>query len=79
MITLHIDNPELERVYYEEFGGDEERFVAFISQSCSANNTHFAIDAATMERLYDEGEASGDSGLTHEEVFEQLRAKYAID
>jgi len=77
MITLTINNPKLEQVYYENFEGDDEKFIQYLSESCTpANNIEHEFDAELMEKLYDEGEASGDSGLTHEEVWENLFAKY---
>ncbi len=80
MITLKIDNPEMERMFHEDFNSDNDSFVEFLSINCYANNVEYAnLDTKTIEKLYDEGEASGDSGLTHEEVFERLRKKYDID
>ena len=79
MITLNIDNPELERLFYEDFDGNTENFVAFISENCHANNAEYNLDPAMIEAAYDEGDASGDSGLTHDEVFTRLRKKYDID
>ena len=76
MITLTIDNPIVEKAFYEDFDGDKDAFVEFISHNCSANNSNYEIDPAVLERLYDEGDASGDSGKTVEEVFEELLAKY---
>ena len=76
MITLTIDNPELERIFYEDFDGDNARFVEFLSQSCHANNVTYQLDNATIEAMIEEGEASGDSGLTHEEVWATLFKKY---
>jgi len=79
VITLNIDNPELERIFYENCDGDTEKFVEFISESCHVNNVEYNLDPAMIEDAYDEGDASGDSGLTHDEVFEMLRKKYDID
>ena len=80
MITLTIDNPEMEKVFYEKFNGDNDSFVEYLSQSYYANNSDYnTIDIATLEKLYEEGTASGDSGLTHEEVFDMLFKKYDID
>ena len=76
MITLMIDNPVVEKAFYEDFHGDQDNFVEFISHNCSANNSDYDIDPAVLERLYDEGDASGDSGKTVEEVFGELLAKY---
>jgi len=79
MITLEIDNPELERVFYEEFNGDTQKFTDFISESFHVNNVVYNLDPAMIEDALDEAEASGDSGLTHDEVFDILRKKYDID
>ena len=77
MITLTINDPKLEQVYYENFEGDDEKFIQYLSESCTpANNIEHEWDPELLERLYDEGEASGDSGLTHEEVWANLFAKY---
>jgi len=80
MITLNINDAKLEQVYYENFEGNDENFIQYLSQSCNpANNLEHEFDVELMEKLYDEGEASGDSGLTHEEVWENLFAKYEKD
>ncbi len=79
MITLNIDNPELERVFYEDFDGDTEKFVEFISESCHVNNAEYNLDPAMIEAAYDEGEASGDSGYTLDEAFDMLKEKYDIN
>ena len=80
MLTLTIDNPELERVFYEDFGGDNDSFVEFLSQNCCVNNVEYnTIDDETMVKLIQEGEDSGDSGMSHEEVFTYLREKYDIN
>ena len=76
MITLTIDNPELERIFYEDFHGDNTSFVEFLSQSCQANNIFYQLDTQAIEAMIEEGEKSGDSGLTHEEVWDRLFTKY---
>ena len=75
MITLTIDNPELERIFYEEFDGDNTRFVEFLSQSCHVNNIDY-IDNVKMEALIEEGESSGDSGYSVSEAFAMLRKEF---
>ena len=62
MITITIDNPELEKVFHENNLDYSRKFSV--------------EEIAYYEAAYDEGVASGDSGLTHEEVFEQLFQKY---
>ncbi len=78
MITLTIGDPELERTYYETFGGDDAKFVEFLSASCHANNVEYERDLSQYEALYDEAEAEGEATLTHEEVFGDFRKKYSI-
>ena len=83
MITITIDNPELEKVFHENFASNNDCFVNYISHNCHANNLAYSSkfsqeEIAYYEAAYDEGEVSGDSGLTHEEVFEALRKKYDI-
>jgi len=75
MITLTIDNPELERIFYEDFDGDNARFVEFLSQNCHVNNIDY-IDDAKMEELIEEGESSEDSGYSVSEAFEMLRKEF---
>lgn len=76
MITVTIDDEDLERTYYEKFAGDESAFVKYLSSQCHVNNLEYEGDLSQYEALYDEGEASGDSGLTHKELWENLFAKY---
>ena len=79
MITLTIDDAELERTYYENFGGDDAKFVEFLSASCHSNNVEYDRNLSQYEALYDEAEESGDCGQTLEEVFDELRKKHAIN
>ena len=76
MITLKIDDPDIEMAYYSDFDGDEKKFIEFISKSCVANNVEVDMDPKLLEKLYLEGVESGDSGLTHEEVWDSLFKKY---
>ncbi len=78
MITVTIDDPELERVY-RSFHGNDAKFSEYLSLTTSANNLGYGLDAATIEAAYDEAEAEGDSGMTHDEVFDMLRKKYDIN
>jgi len=75
MITITIDDPELERVYHG-FNGNDAKFVEYLSLHTSANNFEYGLDAQMIEAAYDEAEAEGDSGQTLEEVFEELFEKY---
>ena len=79
MITLTINDLKLEQAYYENFGGDDAKFIEFLSANFHANNVEYNLDPAMIEEAYDEGDASGDSGLTHDEVFDKLKKKYDIN
>ena len=78
MITVTIDDPELERVYHA-FKENDVEFSKFLSLSTSANNVEYGLDAAMIETAYDEAEGDGSDDISHEEVFAKLRSKYDID
>jgi len=77
MITVTIDDPELERVYHS-FNDNDEKFVEYLSLNASANNVEFGLDAKLVEAAFDEAEAEGDSGYTLDEAFDMLKEKYDI-
>jgi len=77
MITVTINDPELERVYHG-FDDNDEKFVEYLSLRASANNLEYGLDASTIEAAYDEAEAEGDSGYTLDEAFDMLKEKYDI-
>jgi len=83
MITVTIDNPELEKVFHENFASDNDTFVKYISQNCHANNLAYSAkfspeEIAYIESVLDECDESDEDELTHEEVFANLRKKYDI-
>ena len=78
MITVNINDPELERVYHG-FNDNDEKFVEYLSLRASANNVEYGLDAQMIEAAYDEAEGDGSDDIDHEEVFERLRQKYDID
>ena len=77
MITVTIDNPELERVY-KGFNGDDAKFTEYLSLHTSANNLEYGLDPVIVEVAYDEAESKGDSGYTLDEAFDMLKEKYDI-
>jgi hypothetical protein len=76
MITLTIDNPKLEMIYYKDFGGDDEKFIDFLSQTCQVNNLSYQLDNEAIKAMIEEGEISGESSATHEEIWKALFEKY---
>jgi len=76
MITLKIDNPELERMFHEDFNGDNDSFVEFLSENCYANNVEYDNFSAIKLELENK-ECYEDSGYTLDEAVELLEKKYA--
>ena len=77
MITVTINNPELERVYHS-FNDNDEEFSKYLSLQTSTNNLEYGLDAKMIETAYDEAEDEGDSGYTLDEAFDMLKEKYDI-
>jgi len=77
MITITIDDPELERVYHG-FNGNDKKFVEFLSLSASANNLEYGLDARMIEAAFDEADGDPADDIEHKEVFDRLRKKYDI-
>ena len=76
MITVTIDDPELEEMYHK-FNDNDAEFSKYLSLTASANNVGYGLDAKMIEEAYDEAE--GGEEMEHEEVFNYLRKKYDID
>ena len=77
MITLTIDNPEVERIYKEDFNGDSEKFSRFISEICITNNVEYSEDLSFLQEELNSEDANEDSGYTHEELWDNLEKQYA--
>ena len=75
MITVTIDDPELERVY-KSFNGNDAKFSEYLSLITSANNLGYGLDAAAIETAYDEADHDISNDRDHEEVWAELFAKY---
>ena len=83
MITITIDNPELEKVFHENFAGNNDCFVDYISYNCHANNLAYSAkftqeEIAYYEAAFDECDESDEGDKTIEEVFADLSKKYNI-
>ena len=77
MITITIDNPEMERVFYEDFNGDNNSFVEFLSHECCINNTQYNNEFSKIETILKDRECHEDSGYTFDEAVNVLEKKYA--
>jgi len=75
MITVTINDPELERVYHS-FNGNDEKFGEYLSLQTSANNSEYGLDAKMVEKAYDEADSDENNDLNHDEVWANLFAKY---
>jgi len=80
MITLKIEDKNVENIFLNEFHSNQEKFFEFIKLSFDNFKTKNAEDDwSYLEDEIQKGLDSGRSGKTHEEVFGELRKKYAID
>ena len=77
MITITIDNEEIERIFHEEYNGDKEAFSAFITQSVIANNVDYEQDLSYLQEELKQPEANEVCGMDIEEIWEELTQKYA--
>ena len=75
MITVTINDPELERVYHS-FNDNDEKFAEYLSLSTSVNNFEYGLDAKKIEAAYDEADTNELDDTDHEEVWATLFAKY---
>ena len=67
MITVTINDPELERIYHA-FHEDDEKFGEYLSLTTSA----------IVEEIHAEAKALGNNKLTDDAVFDLLKKKYDI-
>ncbi len=77
MITLTIDDPELERTYHENFEGNDVAFVKFLSATCHVNNVDYDEDLSSLANEIYSADNSEDSGYTLDEAFDMLRNKHS--
>jgi hypothetical protein len=75
MITVTIDDPELERVYHT-FNGNDKEFTKYLTLTACANNVEYGVDAAMIEASYDEACSDESEEFDHEEVWATLFGKY---
>lgn len=76
MITLKIENEMLEKIYYDEFGGDEKAFTDFLQEAVVANNVEYEEDLSHLQSIVDEAMKSPIVEKSHKEIWEDLTKKY---
>ena len=79
MITLTIEDKQIEHIFLDEFHSNKEKFFEFIKLSFDGfRNESVNEDLSYLEDEIQKGLDSGKSGKKHREVFSQLREKYGI-
>ena len=79
MITLHIENETLERLYHEEFGGDEKAFSTYLQELVVANNVEYEEDLSYLNEVLNDPLTQEDSGYTLQEAFAIFEKKHATN
>lgn len=80
MITLTIEDKQIEHIFLDEFHSNKEKFFEFIKLSFDGfQNQSVDEDWSYLEEEIKKGLDSGKSGKKHREVFNQLREKYGIN
>jgi len=80
MITLTIEDKNVENIFLNEFYSNKEKFFEFIKLSfegIKTKNEAYDEDWSYLEDGFDEGVASGMCEQSHDEIFDELLKKYA--
>ncbi|MDD3452214.1 hypothetical protein [Sulfurimonas sp.] len=80
MITLTIEDKQIEHIFLDEFHSNKEKFFEFIKLSFDSNKTKNKTYDEDWSYLEDEIQEGLDSGIceqTHDEIFDKLIKKYA--
>ncbi|MDD5373847.1 MAG: hypothetical protein PHO62_10540 [Sulfurimonas sp.] len=78
MITLTIEDKQIEHIFLDEFHSNKEKFFEFIKLSFDGfQNQSVDEDLSYLEDDFDEGIASGMCEQSHDEIFDELLKKYA--
>lgn len=80
MITLTIEDKQIEHIFIDEFHSNKEKFFEFIKLSFDSINTKnktYDEDWSHLEADFDDGVASGMCEQSHDEIFDELLKKYA--
>jgi hypothetical protein len=79
MLTLIIEDKNVENIFLNEFHSNKEKFFEFIKLSFDGfRNESVNEDLSYLEDEIQKGFDSGKSGKKHHEVFRELREKYGI-
>ncbi|MFA6196962.1 MAG: hypothetical protein WC656_10010 [Sulfurimonas sp.] len=80
MLTLTIEDKNVENIFLNEFHSNKEKFFEFIKLSFDSSkikNETYDEDWSYLEDDFDEGIASGMCEQSHDEIFDELLKKYA--
>ncbi|OHE10701.1 MAG: hypothetical protein A2513_09605 [Sulfurimonas sp. RIFOXYD12_FULL_33_39] len=79
MLTLNIDNKNVENIFLNEFHSNKDKFIEFIEESFNnLKNQSTAIqnDLSHLESKVDDGLNSQICSQSHKEIFKELKSKY---
>ena len=80
MITLTIEDKQIEHIFLDEFQSNKEKFFEFIKLSFEGfKNQSVDEDWSYLEDDFDEGVASGMCEQSHDEIFDELLKKYVTN
>ncbi|MCX6053196.1 MAG: hypothetical protein NTZ60_11905 [Campylobacterales bacterium] len=80
MITLTIEDKNVENIFLNEFHSNKEKFFEFIKLSFDSTKTKSESYDEDWSYLEDEIQEGIDSGMceqSHDEIFDELIKKYA--
>jgi hypothetical protein len=78
MITLTIEDKQIEHIFLDEFHSNKEKFFEFIKLSFDGfRNQSVDEDLSYLEDEIQKGFDSGICHKSHDEIFDELIKKYA--
>lgn len=78
MITLTIEDKQIEHIFLDEFHSNKEKFFEFIKLSFDGfRNQSLDEDLSYLEDEIQKGFDSGMCEQSHDEIFDELIKKYA--
>jgi len=80
MITLNIENKNVENIFLNEFNSNKEKFFEFIENSFSDFKHASSQSNDDLSHLNAQVEAGLNSPLSsksHKDIFKELKSKYA--
>ena len=77
MLTLNIDNKNVEDIFLNEFHSNKEKFIEFIESSfTNLKRQTSQDDLSYLNSQIEDGLNSPVSSKSHKEIFKELKSKY---